>query len=142
LRAVGFEIDKASLDLESVEDYSPFHNAIEKGTTQSEPDVSASHFDSVRAGREISSIRSFVVTPIKVGTSVFGTLSFGSECEYNYSPAELFGFETIANFIGTALTNYRNAQRVNELLLRMHEWPSDLLPLRLHRQHAMKRVGV
>lgn len=116
LGTCGFSaIDKSIFDLTPIENYTTFREAIERGTTQSEPDAGAPHLESIRSMPELPSIRSFVVTPIKVGTAIFGTLSFAAECEYNYSPAELAGFETIASSIGIAINNHRNAERVHEI---------------------------
>lgn len=118
LSIFGFpETDKSVFNLAPLQKYPTFYRAIEEKTTQAEPDISKLHLESIRSQPHFRSVRSFVVTPILVGTSVFGTLSFAAECEYNYSPLELAGFETIANSIGIAITNRRNAERANEIIV-------------------------
>jgi signal transduction histidine kinase len=116
LSAFGFsETDVSSLDLTPIGNYPTFQKAINDKVTQTEPHMNAPHLESIRLRPEFLSIRSCAVTPIKVGNGVFGTLSFAAEWEYNYSPLELAGFESIANSIGVAISNHRNAERVHEV---------------------------
>ena len=109
--------DKSLFDISLIDNYPTFQKAIEEKTTQVEPDINAPHLVPVRERPEFRAIKSFVVTPIKVGTGIFGTLSFAAEREYNYSPLEVAGFETIANSIGVAISNNRNAERVQEIFV-------------------------
>jgi signal transduction histidine kinase len=116
LNALGFsESEPTEFSLTPIEDYPTFYRAIVELTTQAEPSMDAPHLANLKRRQELQPIKSFVVSPIRVGKTVFGTLSFGADCEYNYSPLELAGFETIANSIGVAIANYRNAEHVHEV---------------------------
>jgi hypothetical protein len=123
LRCIGqfgfSEIDLASLDLEPHTDYRSFTEAMNTRKTIVEPTMDAPYLANLRERKELWKIRSFVVTPIIVGIGkdCFGTLSFGCECSYNYSLMEKAGFETIANAIGVAITNFRNFHLAQEKLM-------------------------
>lgn len=78
-------------------------------------------------------VRSFVVAPIVLGRSrefddedelvgsdgprgrVFGTLSFASRVEYEFSLLERLGFTILANGIGLAIENYENVSALSVL---------------------------
>jgi signal transduction histidine kinase len=113
----GLKMEKSELDLEPVDKYGPFRRAMNSKKPIAFPD--ASHEDARLGGfldrTELDRVRSYVIAPILVGDSIFGTLSFAAGTRYNYSSLEIVGFETIANVIGTSITNYRNAQTVSQL---------------------------
>lgn len=102
------------MDLSPISEYPSFQKAVH-GEAIAEPNMSAPHLETLRNRPELASIRSFVVMPIKVGKSIFGTLSLAAECVYNYSELELAGFETIANSVGVGINNYRNAEQVHDI---------------------------
>ncbi|MBQ0932111.1 ATP-binding protein [Ideonella alba] len=114
LNAVGFEKvdDLSTLDLDPVADYPSFQRAID-GVTVSEPDMSAPHLRKLSSNAILKGIQSFVIAPVKVGTEVFGTLSFAASIPHTYSVIELAGFEAIANAVGVALSNQRNSEQLS-----------------------------
>lgn len=61
-----------------------------------------------------SSVRSFVVVPIRVGINVIGTLSLAAPITYEFSPFEITAFEAIANGAGVAITNFHNYRETVE----------------------------
>jgi signal transduction histidine kinase len=80
---------------------------LEQGESVIVEDADASTLPDLEATR---AVKSFVATPVKVGEQVFGILSFGCSCRYDYTPLEVAGFEIIANGIGVAIANYRHFQ--------------------------------
>lgn len=113
--AYGFgDLPKSTLDLEYFEEYSTFFNAIVSGETQVEPTFDADHLDRLRSRPEQSRMRSFMVTPVLVGTEVFGTLSVAMERETQYTSVERYGLEMVANAIGVAILNHRHANTREE----------------------------
>jgi nitrogen-specific signal transduction histidine kinase len=57
-------------------------------------------------------IRSFVSVPIFADESLFGTLSFGAQCHFNYTPIEIRAFESVGSGVGVSIANYRNRKRI------------------------------
>lgn len=110
------DAERSLFDFTPVSDASSFAKAI-GGETVIETDVRAPHLDYIRENPLFRPIKSFVVVPVRVGTSVFGTLSFAAECPYSYSELEIAGFITIANSIGVSISNYRNAESVHEIFV-------------------------
>jgi signal transduction histidine kinase len=98
--------EKHSFSLHPVSEYPTFKHVVETGEAKIEADINKSYLDNFH--RIADKVQSFAVVPVKVGTAIFGTLSFGCSCQYEYSPLEVAGFESIANGIGLAITNYRN----------------------------------
>lgn len=58
---------------------------------------------------EQRNIVSAVFCPVLVGTEVFGVLSFGLPIPYRYLNLELDGFMVLANAVGVAIHNFRQA---------------------------------
>jgi signal transduction histidine kinase len=113
----GLIMHRCDLDLEPIHSYGPFKRVMESRQSMAFPDATA---EDARLGgfldrKELTDVRSYVIAPILVGDYFFGTLSFAAGTRYNYSPLEIEGFVTIANVIGTSITNYRNAQTVSQL---------------------------
>ena len=102
------DIDMRKLDFFPVSDYPPFEEVIKTKKSKIEPIMRATHLSKMHEIEEIIDVKSFVVTPVNVGDDIFGTLSFGCSCHYDFSPLEVRGFESIANAIGVSITNYRN----------------------------------
>jgi signal transduction histidine kinase len=63
---------------------------------------------------EQAKIRSAVFSPVLVGTEIFGVLSFAQHIPYEYSHLEINGFLSIANAVGIAIHNFRQASQQNE----------------------------
>jgi signal transduction histidine kinase len=112
--------DLSALDLEPYDEFGPFKQVIDNKRPVAIVDTSTLNDKTVtdltqRSG--LDRVRSFVVSPILVGEAdvVFGTLSFAAEFKFNYSHLEMAGFETIANAMGTSITNFRNSEAVGQL---------------------------
>lgn len=103
------DLHHSELDLQPVDDYPTFLDAIASSETQVEPTFDAEHLKWLRSRTELSRMRSFMVTPVLVGTDIFGTLSVALEREYTYTSLERRGLEMVANAIGVAISNQRNA---------------------------------
>lgn len=84
----------------------PFTDAIQ--TQRVQYVKNANSVPEMRDRKLFSSVKSFVVVPIRVGAEVLGTLSFATPITYTFSELELLGLETIANGVGVALTNFHN----------------------------------
>lgn len=98
-----YENDPHFLDLKEVPE--TFRPVLERGVSVVAADSFATDLPNlVLTGM----VKSFVATPIKVGDQVFGVLSFGSACTYEFTPLEIAGFEIIANGIGIAIKNFFN----------------------------------
>ena len=102
------EIGRSKFDLYPLSNYPSFLKAVEERIPVIEPCIDAGHLINLRNEKEIFGVKSFVITPVLVGDSCFGTLSFGAPCYYEYSPIEVAGLASISNSIGTAIANYRN----------------------------------
>jgi signal transduction histidine kinase len=117
LRSFGYKAEaRQVMDLSPLERYPQLARAIHEGKTQTVRSVDDPEAAWVKQIPELEGVRSFVVVPVKVGTGVFGTLSFAARCEYDYSEIELAGFETIANAIGVSITNWRSARQASDKL--------------------------
>jgi histidine kinase/DNA gyrase B/HSP90-like ATPase/GAF domain-containing protein len=104
--------DKAAFDLAPLRAFQPFASAVDEGRTIVQRSMAQSHLSTMRQRPELDRLRSIVVAPIRVGTTTFGTLSFGAMCPFDYWPIEIAGFESIANSIGVAIAHSRNAHRL------------------------------
>ncbi len=110
LRSLGFDEDDQVdlLDLENLREDDPFREVI----TTERPHIAVSLRESkylrYRARRELRNVRSFVVLPVYVDGILFGTLSFATSVEYEYTPTEVAVFRAIANTVGAALTSQKN----------------------------------
>jgi signal transduction histidine kinase len=113
----GLSGELSAFDLDPFEDFGPFNYAVTSREPVAWGDASAilPTLNGLLERPELRGVRSFAVAPILVGDTVFGTLSFAANARYNYSPLEVAGFLTIANVIGTSISNYRNAQTVSQL---------------------------
>jgi hypothetical protein len=85
-----------------------FAEAIETGLPVAEIDIESPRNQWIRDIPALESVKSYVVAPIKVGSSTFGTVSFATMLRYPFTRFELQGFESIANGVGIAITNFRN----------------------------------
>jgi len=63
---------------------------------------------------EQAKINSAVFCPVLVGTEIFGVLSFAQHIPYEYSELEVNGFLSIANSVGIAVQNFRQASKQSE----------------------------
>lgn len=112
LRCIGTfgfgDVDIDKLDLIPLTDHPTFLDVISTGKPRVEKSMSASHLSTLRGIDFINNVKSFVAVPIKVGSQIFGTLSFGAPCDYDYTRIEQSAFETIANSIGVSIANWRN----------------------------------
>jgi signal transduction histidine kinase len=90
-------------------------------------------------------VRSLVTAPIFVGGEVFGVVSFGCRCEFEYAPAELRGFESIANGAGVLITNFRNSRRIAAEISTYTEVATAVTAMevaRAARHEALNYIGV
>lgn len=107
-------VTKSDLDLRPIASFPTFQRVLATGKSSIEPSIDRSHLQTIRELPATASVRSFVVTPVKVANGVFGTLSFATTFPYEYSPIEIASFESIANGIGVAITNRRHFQNAND----------------------------
>lgn len=117
----GEEMDLDRWNLTELDDYPPFARALHDQETVPVSSMDAPELNKLRERPEIAGVRSFVATPIKVASEVFGVLSVGTSCEYDFAPMETSGFESIANGVGVAITNYRNFHEATSDLARYSE---------------------
>ncbi len=104
----GEEAQSSRFDVQNPSKLPPFKRAIE-GTTAAVPDITDEPEMQVfleEAG--MTSVRSFVAIPVRVGPDLFGVLSVAARCPFDYTDIELAGFESIANGLGVALRNFRS----------------------------------
>jgi len=104
----GEESQSSRFDIQDPLKLPPFKQAIE-GTTAAVPDIADEPEMKIflkEAG--MSSVRSFVAIPVRVGRDLFGVLSVAARCPFDYTDIELAGFESIANGLGVALRNFRS----------------------------------
>jgi signal transduction histidine kinase len=66
-------------------------------------------------------VKSFIALPIKVGTSLFGILSFATTVPYEFSKTEFLALESISNGTGVAISNYRNFNEAKADIARYSE---------------------
>ncbi len=83
-----------------------FSNVIETNKFEAFPN--ADKLEWIRSNPLLKDVKSFVAMPIRVGSSLFGILSFATKTFYEFSQTELLALESISNGIGIAITNYRN----------------------------------
>jgi signal transduction histidine kinase len=88
--------------------YPAFAEAMRTGKVVAELDMTLPRNRFLRDHPTLKDVQSYVVAPIKVGNDVFGTLSLATQVTYPFTPLELKGFESIANGVGIAITNFRN----------------------------------
>jgi signal transduction histidine kinase len=115
----GLTPDLTVLDLLPYDRFGPYREAIETRKPVALTDVlkERDKLADFLDRPEVAKIRSLVIAPILVGDAVFGTLSFAAPTIFTYSHLEIAGFVTIANAIGTSITNFRNVQKLSELFL-------------------------
>jgi hypothetical protein len=114
----GRENKSSRFDIEDPASLPPFLRAT-KGRTAAVADVAEE--PEMRAFLDeagLESVQSFVAIPVRVGVEVFGVLSVAARCAFDYTDIELAGFESIANGLGVAITNYRY---FHEATARIHE---------------------
>jgi nitrogen-specific signal transduction histidine kinase len=108
----GLPVDPPTLeyyDLQPVSAYPPFLEAAQ-GKTISVNRMDGEELAGLRALPWFNGVGSFVATPVHAGPEIFGVLSLGARCPYDYAPLELHGFESIANAAGVAIANFRNSR--------------------------------
>jgi GAF domain-containing protein len=88
--------------------YPAFAEAMRTGEPVAELDMKSSRNRFVDEHDALKDVGSYVVAPIHVGDTVFGTLSLATRVRYPFTPFELQGFKSIANGIGIAIANFRN----------------------------------
>ncbi len=96
------------------EKYPAFAEAIETGEVISELDMRLPRNQFLRDHLALKDVQSYIVAPIKVGSETLGTLSLATKAKYPFTPFELQGFESIANGVGIAITNFRNHHEMLE----------------------------
>lgn len=109
----GFEEEEGPLSemltFEGIDDnYPAFAEAMRKGEVIAELDMRKPRNRFVREHPALRDVESYIVAPIKVGSETFGTLSLATKAKYPFTPFEKQGFESIANGVGIAITNFRN----------------------------------
>jgi signal transduction histidine kinase len=114
----GRESKSSSLDIKNPASLSPFLQATEGHTAAVSDVAEVPEMRQFLREADLDSVRSFVAIPIRVGVDVFGVLSVAARCAFDYTDIELAGFESIANGIGVAITNYRY---FHEATGRIHE---------------------
>lgn len=102
------DFDLKKLNIITLDEYSYFKTVLETGEPFVEPSVDESNLIDFSQFNFLKNLKSLAVAPIKVGESIFGTISFGTYCPYDFSPLEIEGFMSIANAIGIAIVNRRN----------------------------------
>lgn len=115
LKLVGFadSADPSLMDLSPVSSFPPFEQALQ-GETVPVATTKSPELEPLLPLIEPDGIRSFVVAPVRVGSSVFGTVSFASRLEHTYTQVEMAGLDTIANALGIAIRNFRSARDLGE----------------------------
>lgn len=111
----GFEEDTADGELSDKltfrnieEKYPAFAEAMETGEVIAEMDMRLPRNQFLQDHPALRDVQSYIVAPIKVGSETLGTLSLATKAKYPFTPFELQGFESIANGVGIAITNFRN----------------------------------
>jgi signal transduction histidine kinase len=97
----------------------PFFWAVDESKPLAIAAVDESQFPDIRS--MAPEVESFVVAPVRVAGRHFGTLSFATSTEYEYSEMERLAFDTIANAIGTGISNYRNFHTAAENIADLRE---------------------
>jgi Histidine kinase-, DNA gyrase B-, and HSP90-like ATPase len=107
LWGMGDDADPRDWDLRPAADYPPFARAM-AGETVRVCGLGDLELAEPARSRVVDPVRSIVATPVRVGTEIFGVLSVGARCAFDYAPLELRGFESIATGIGLTISNFRN----------------------------------
>jgi GAF domain-containing protein len=116
LKSWGFDgPSPETLHLAPVQDFTPYHRAVtERKACVQRPPVAA--LPPKFRANPLAKAHSLVVVPVHVGSEVYGTLSLGTGCEYDYTELDLRGFETIATAVGAAVANYRHVHEAGDKL--------------------------
>lgn len=112
LTGFGEDVDLADWDFRPEEDPA-FEVALKEARTVAVSSMSDPEHRVLASRWWCQNVGSFVATPVRVGRDVFGVLSVAARCEFDYASIELRGFESIANSVGVAITNFRNSQILN-----------------------------
>jgi hypothetical protein len=108
----GDEVDLSQFDLAPIGDFPAFAEALATSSPVSVVDIDVDEHAALRRGSwSQEPVRSFVATPVLVGTQSFGVLSVGARCPFEYAPLETRGFTSIANGVGVSIANFRNSHR-------------------------------
>lgn len=105
LRSYGFPGPPDAMTISA--EVEPLRTVAQTSRPVAERSMSAPHLADLRQIPQLAPVRSFVIVPVMVGENLYGTLSFSSSCEYDYTDLEVSGFLTIANAVGVSLSNYR-----------------------------------
>lgn len=84
----------------------PFADAIEHKTVQFIKNAQGLEF--FKTTPLYSSVQSFVVVPVIVGSAIFGTISYCLPITYNFTTYELSSLEAITNAAGVSIANFQN----------------------------------
>ncbi|HEY5942409.1 MAG TPA: GAF domain-containing sensor histidine kinase [Solirubrobacterales bacterium] len=104
----GEESQSSRFDIQEPHKLPPFRQAIESETAAVADIADEPEMKVFLKEAGMSSVRSFVAIPVRVGPSLFGVLSVAARCPFDYTDIELAGFESIANGLGVALRNFRS----------------------------------
>ena len=108
LQIYGLDQQTTDLLMEPFERYGPFKEAVEHRTTSVIVDKEVEDDTPVRSLPQWGGVRSYLVTPIEVGTGVFGTLSAATGFKYDFPDFMVQGLKMAANATGVAILNHRN----------------------------------
>lgn len=108
LASYGYDdLEQADFDVIHLEEYSTYRDAVQGNK------VLISHppqHKGLRHKPELAQARSYMVAPVRGSQEqVLGTLSCAADGLYDFSALEERGLQTIANWMGGAIVNYRNA---------------------------------
>lgn len=125
------DADSRSFDLRRNVAWSElFFRVVDTARAIAVPSIELARLENIK--KEMApGVESFVVAPVAVGGSAFGTLSLGTSTEYQYSQVELLGFETTANMVGTALQNYRHFHEASENVADLRELSKSITAVEL-----------
>lgn len=117
LKSYGFDGQpQEELSIHPVSQYRSFQKAIQTRKTVVERSLDTDDARRLITNLRLNNVKSFVVVPVLIGTTVFGTLSFAVSCEHDYTTLEQRGLESIANAVGVAISNYRHFHLLEERL--------------------------
>jgi len=107
LGVTGFgEVDNKDFDFSENAIPNEFLEVVIENKTVSVPN--AQEIEWINNSNLLKDVQSFIAIPIRVGSSVFGVLSFATTTYYYFSKTEILALESIANGIGVSIANYRN----------------------------------
>lgn len=115
----GQESQSSRFDIRDPSKLPPFRQAVEDKAA-AVPDVNeVPEMKDFLEEAGLTSVRSFVAIPVRVGPDLFGVLSVAARCPFDYTDIELSGFESIANGLGVALRNFRSFHQATGRIYQM-----------------------